>query len=543
MKKIIPFIVVLTVLIFILILLLNQKPRSYFTKKHTIYDNIIIGGGVSGAYLAYNLTKMGKNVLLLESSSDVGGRLMSYPIDNALSSKSHNPVKGGKIALEYGGMRFFPEHTIVNNLVNNVFKDTLKAVKVPYYTSKGTIYLRGNKIKGEPNLIKKTIKDVYNIIGENGTSVLTQTNTVPFDFFTQFIRDPEFNKIWKSKYKNNPPDLNNFAELDSDQKNKIIDILISEPIFRDVGAGDFIIRKLNEYVSQLNGIVTGSVSEYIDSYIDTQGYSLFTLLPAGITVLEDIDVLASKGQFFLENGYKTLVKALIDNCDQKYLTMKLNTSVNNVKVNDDNTFNVELGSNKGVLHSKNILNTATPNRCMDWSINTNYKKLFNSVHPIITMKIFIQFKKIWWDSSSDSGKHVTTLPFRQVWMYNNDPPIVMIYCDSDDAKFFRGMVPVDKKTDMISPDTKSISDLVLNLNSLFKQMFQNYTDNNILKLGWAYLDPCSYFWNIRADIKGCMNEASNPEPGYYMAGDTWSIRQAWVQGALESCDRVLEKYK
>ena len=156
--------------------------------------------------------------------------------------------EGDKIALEYGGMRFFPEHTIVNNLVNNVFKDTLKAVQVPYYTSTGTIYLRGNKIKGEPDLIKKTIKDAYSIIGENGTSVLTQTDTVPFDFFTQFIRDPEFNKIWTSKYKNNPPDLNNFAELDSDQKNKIIDILISDPIFRDIGAGDFIIRKLNEYV-------------------------------------------------------------------------------------------------------------------------------------------------------------------------------------------------------------------------------------------------------------------------------------------------------
>jgi hypothetical protein len=32
-----------------------------------------------------------------------------------------------------------------------------------------------------------------------------------------------------------------------------------------------------------------------------------------------------------------------------------------------------------------------------------------------------------------------------------------------------------------------------------------------------------------------MNGVSNPEQGYFIAGDTWSIRQ----GALESCERVL----
>ena len=40
-----------------------------------IYDYIIIGGGISGLYLTYKLMNSGKDILLLESSGRLGGRI------------------------------------------------------------------------------------------------------------------------------------------------------------------------------------------------------------------------------------------------------------------------------------------------------------------------------------------------------------------------------------------------------------------------------------------------------------------------------------
>ena len=544
------------------------------TKDEMVYDNVIVGGGISGAYLAYNLTKMGKKVLLLESSTEVGGRLMSYPIDPPTVPFVLDPSPPycvgatsptqSAIELEYGGMRFFPEHTVIKKLVCDVFKDKLVPQNVPYYTSQGTVYLRGDQVIASD--VASTITTRYNIIGNNNVSVLNQSNDkmgnpfTPFTYFTEQIRDPVFNRVWNNYYPGvTPPMLDNFATLDSDTKSKVELIMTSDPVFVNNSAEDFINRELMQIVKANGTPITGSITEYVDAYKDSQGYTLFTLLPAGITILEDVDVLASDGQYFLQGGYKKLVEALIDGCNQNLLTTEFNSPVTNVQnKSSDGNFKIEKNG-KNVL-TKNLFNTIPPNKCMDWSINTKYASYFNNVHPIITMKIFIQFKDIWWNPISQSGKHITTLPFRQVWMYNKDPPIVLIYCDLDDAKFFRNMVTQDSQLELIEPNTTTMGDLVENVESLFVQMFGElnnevqkfgttqpnddipvYKQNNIEKLGWAYLDPCCYFWNVKADIQGTMNTISNPEPGYYVSGDSWSIRQGWVEGALESSDCVLEK--
>ena len=46
---------------------------SYFSNFN--YDTIIVGGGITGLFLAYKLKETGLSILLLESSNDVGGRI------------------------------------------------------------------------------------------------------------------------------------------------------------------------------------------------------------------------------------------------------------------------------------------------------------------------------------------------------------------------------------------------------------------------------------------------------------------------------------
>ena len=59
-----------------------------------IYDIIIIGGGISGLYLAYNLIQDNKykDILLVESSSELGGRIRTEKME--------------EVPLEMGAARF-----------------------------------------------------------------------------------------------------------------------------------------------------------------------------------------------------------------------------------------------------------------------------------------------------------------------------------------------------------------------------------------------------------------------------------------------------
>ena len=42
-----------------------------------IYDYIIVGGGISGLFMAYKLGETNKDVLLVESTNMLGGRLLT----------------------------------------------------------------------------------------------------------------------------------------------------------------------------------------------------------------------------------------------------------------------------------------------------------------------------------------------------------------------------------------------------------------------------------------------------------------------------------
>ena len=69
------------------------------------YDLIIIGGGISGLYLAYKLYSNYKDILLLEVSSELGGRiktdtLQDFPVDLGAARFSNNHTKLFKLINE-----------------------------------------------------------------------------------------------------------------------------------------------------------------------------------------------------------------------------------------------------------------------------------------------------------------------------------------------------------------------------------------------------------------------------------------------------------
>ena len=71
-----------------------------------IYDYIIIGGGISGLYMGNQLSKSKKDILLVESTNRLGGRIYT------------KQEKG--VQFELGAARISQKHTKVLSLINEL---------------------------------------------------------------------------------------------------------------------------------------------------------------------------------------------------------------------------------------------------------------------------------------------------------------------------------------------------------------------------------------------------------------------------------------
>ena len=72
----------------------------------TTYDIIIVGGGISGLFLAYKLRNTNLNILLIEQNKTLGGRIQTKNIDD--------------IQYEAGAGRFNENHTKLISLINEL---------------------------------------------------------------------------------------------------------------------------------------------------------------------------------------------------------------------------------------------------------------------------------------------------------------------------------------------------------------------------------------------------------------------------------------
>ena len=101
-------------------------------------DILIIGGGISGLYLAYNLIKKTNHkVLLFERSSELGGRIRTDKL--------------GETVIEMGAARFSNKHKLLLSLLKDLKLDNQK-IKLPkeidyYYQNKKIKYDIGKKLK------------------------------------------------------------------------------------------------------------------------------------------------------------------------------------------------------------------------------------------------------------------------------------------------------------------------------------------------------------------------------------------------------------
>ena len=98
-----------------------------------IYDNIIIGGGLSGLNTAYQILKRNKKskVCIIEKYNEIGGRIHSVYL--------HNNMK-----YEAGAIRFYPQHQNLLNLMKEVGITSSNYIKIPKEYPRNNLFTKKN---------------------------------------------------------------------------------------------------------------------------------------------------------------------------------------------------------------------------------------------------------------------------------------------------------------------------------------------------------------------------------------------------------------
>ncbi len=130
------------------------------------YDVVIVGGGISGAYLSHKLKSQGIKTVILEKSNTLGGRLSTKPVGSNLA--------------DYGCQYLNPKTIELKNLIETLEKKSLlytieietgKQVYIsPYGMNKIPQYLA----LGTPVIINELVKSIVPY-KENSLTVITES--------------------------------------------------------------------------------------------------------------------------------------------------------------------------------------------------------------------------------------------------------------------------------------------------------------------------------------------------------------------------------
>lgn len=127
--------------------------NKYEIDNYEMNDIIILGGGISGLYCAYNLLKKDSTlkVLVLEKSPRLGGRISTF-----YGGKDDKDVSRD-IIFEKGAGRFNDNHTLLNKLLDEL---DLTSKKIKIKNVDNTIWMPKNKFQ----LLREKYPRIDNII-------------------------------------------------------------------------------------------------------------------------------------------------------------------------------------------------------------------------------------------------------------------------------------------------------------------------------------------------------------------------------------------
>lgn len=511
-----------------------------------IFDVVVVGGGVSGAYAAWRLLNddvegnpvlgplLAKNngrltVGLFEASRRIGGRLFSVTMPDA-----------GHLPVELGGMRFLNSHRRVVGMIEH-FGLEHRTLPVDDPTLTNLNYLRGQHF---------TVGD------------------------------------WKR------PGFVPPYRLDG--------------VERARAPGDLIIRVVLKYRSEATRLYGTGFWNLLYKELSAEGYALakdaggyWTILNnwnAGVAIpffLTDFDPRSEYRA--LIKGFQSLPLALVRQFEARGGSVEFAHRLHRLDLEDGSRdglirLTFDSGDEGGFARHRRVRNPvvykarhvvlAMPRRAIEMLHPDSF--LFDSdqfqddlktVLPQPAFKIFAAYREPWWEKVRGirAGRSVTDLPVRQCYYWgtegeqpgadprNRNSILMASYNDGASVEFWSGLArtpryeppahPFVAGTEPVPRELRAPRDMVNELQEQIRELHgiapgaipepyeTIYQDWGQEPYGGGW-----HFWKIHANPEEVMRRIQRPleKINLYICGEAWSTQQGWVEGALETADRVLE---
>ena len=486
-------------------------------------DVAVIGGGVGGCYCAYRLAGSdGRQVTLFEASGRIGGRLWSVPL------------RGGGVA-EIGGMFFRENHRSVRNLV-----DHLGLAAEPVNFARAGQFVRGRKFRDtefRSDALPFALADDERASGPAALLAYAleklapgATSQWPINRAAPCSAQATFAFLRGVRHRGRP--LHEFSLW-----NVLADVISTEAyalLVATLGSAS-LIRVVNAF---------DGVWSLVHELGDGQGFRLV-------------------------EGYQSLPLELTRRAEGAGAVVHLHHQLSAIARCGEN-FSLAFaanGSNKIELQTRRVI-LALPQRALQqvafdpdlFSVDGVFEPMRDrAVRPMRSCKMFLVYDRAWRaaEASGSIAARYTDMPMQQGYYFGRGAgeqgDVVMAYADDVSSTFWSSLADDDARFPSAAREAADVDvlraseALVQSLQAQFSALHgrEIAPPSGALYFDWSS-DPYGGAWHAWAphfrswDIRPKMRQP-NPSLDLFICGEAYSQRNGWVEGAINSAERTLER--
>jgi len=289
-----------------------------------------------------------------------------------------------------------------------------------------------------------------------------------------------------------------------------------------------IIKKLSNIDSKIliNNDILTLVSEYYDNETknfvkDYCGYDNFIENSNAIQLKQHYKLLNSKF-YKLNCGFNKITEILFNNIKNETL---LGEKLIDIKMSIKNEY--QIITEKNIYKCRKIIITIPKENLLEIPFISQNIKYLESVSSSPYLRIFAVYPKekgkVWFH---DINYTVTDNILRKIIPENYETGLIQIcYNDNKNAEYMRNII--------------SNGRLQITLHQNLKKIFPNKNIPEPTFLNYHYWKNGNHFWLPLYNIKDIQKYMINPINNLYISGESYSENQAWIEGALETSDKII----
>jgi monoamine oxidase len=466
-------------------------------------DLAVIGAGAAGTWIAHAVmeARADWSVAIFERSSRVGGRLWSVR------------VPGIAQPIELGGMRYLTSHPMVDATVNAL------GLPTRVWDTQGgpeRSYLRGVWGNGPADPASGRGYQVAEGERDRSAADLTRAAFLSLVPEAEALDTESWSRVRAThRFRDRP--LTDWRVGDA-----IATVLSPE--------GHQLAKDAFGYYSGANRFNAGDVIEYMTGSGHPVGEARVPL--------DGMDSIPrALASAFVARGGLVHLEQELHGCDVADGLVRLRLG-DGVVTARRAVLTVALPALRSLARQSSVLDTSA------------WRRVLPSVEDFAATKLYLWYERPWWREGDDgpAGIRMTTdLPNRKVFYFDerSDGPAAML------ASYTDGLHtdPWVELAGGVSNGGPAPAAMLERIHELLRAMHPLVADvpepagsafmhwgSDPHETGWT-------FWSAGHRSDAIMTLAPQPEPGVpiYVAGDAFSRAQAWVEGAFETADRVVQR--